>query len=90
MRTSSSATTFNVSSNATNSSTSSTNVMCTGQRQMGNAVPSLIAEILGREIRTQLLDRPIKTPLKLLPTACFSEGTWVKMKSMTNVPSNKP
>ena len=31
------------------------------QRQLGNAVPSLIAEILAREIRTQLLDRPIKS-----------------------------
>jgi DNA (cytosine-5)-methyltransferase 1 len=37
------------------------------QRQLGNAVPSLIAEVLAREIRGQLLDRPIKTPLKLLP-----------------------
>jgi DNA (cytosine-5)-methyltransferase 1 len=37
------------------------------QRQLGNAVPSLIAEILAREIRGQILDRPIKTPLKLLP-----------------------
>jgi DNA (cytosine-5)-methyltransferase 1 len=37
------------------------------QRQLGNAVPSLIAEILAREIRAQLLDCPIKTPLKLLP-----------------------
>jgi DNA (cytosine-5)-methyltransferase 1 len=37
------------------------------QRQLGNAVPSLIAEILAREIRRQLLDCPIKTSLKLLP-----------------------
>lgn len=37
------------------------------QRQLGNAVPSLVAEILAREIRNQLLDRPIKSPLKLLP-----------------------
>ena len=37
------------------------------QRQLGNAVPSLIAEILARAIRAQLLDRPIKTELKLLP-----------------------
>jgi DNA (cytosine-5)-methyltransferase 1 len=37
------------------------------QRQLGNAVPSLIAEILAREIRAQLLDRPIKTSLRLLP-----------------------
>jgi DNA (cytosine-5)-methyltransferase 1 len=28
------------------------------QRQLGNAVPSLLAEVLAREIRRQLLDRP--------------------------------
>lgn len=34
------------------------------QRQLGNAVPSLLAEILAREIRKQLLGRPIrKEPL---------------------------
>lgn len=37
------------------------------QRMVGNAVPSLIAEILAREIRTQLLGSPITSPLKLLP-----------------------
>jgi DNA (cytosine-5)-methyltransferase 1 len=37
------------------------------QRQLGNAVPSLIAEIFAREIRTQLLGCPLKSPLKLLP-----------------------
>ena len=37
------------------------------QRQLGNAVPSLISETLAREIRAQLLDNPIKTKLKLLP-----------------------
>ncbi|MGH7715251.1 MAG: DNA cytosine methyltransferase, partial [Vulcanimicrobiaceae bacterium] len=37
------------------------------QRQLGNAVPSLIAEVLAREIRKQLLDRPINTPLRLRP-----------------------
>ncbi len=38
------------------------------QRQLGNAVPSLLAEVLGREIRTQLLGlgRPRKS-LQLLP-----------------------
>lgn len=36
------------------------------QRQVGNAVPSLLAEVLGREIRTQLLGlRPLKAPLRL-------------------------
>ena len=37
------------------------------QRMLGNAVPSLIAEVFAREIRRQLLDAPIKTPLRLLP-----------------------
>lgn len=38
------------------------------QRQLGNAVPSLLAEVLGREIRTQLLGgRRIKSPPRLLP-----------------------
>lgn len=37
------------------------------QRMLGNAVPSLIAEVLAREIRKQLFDLPIVTPLKLLP-----------------------
>jgi len=34
---------------------------------LGNAVPSLVAEVLAREIRLQLLDSPIRKPLKLLP-----------------------
>lgn len=37
------------------------------QRMLGNAVPSLIAEILAREIRAQLLDSSIDTPLRLMP-----------------------
>ena len=38
------------------------------QRQIGNAVPSLLAEVVGRQIRTQLLDLPpIPEPLSLLP-----------------------
>lgn len=38
------------------------------QRQIGNAVPSLLAEVLGREIRVQLLGLPaLATPLELLP-----------------------
>ena len=37
------------------------------QRMLGNAVPSLIAEVLAREIRRQLLDAPIASPLRLLP-----------------------
>lgn len=38
------------------------------QRQLGNAVPSLLAEVIGREIRQQLLDLPVETPEpKLMP-----------------------
>ena len=37
------------------------------RRMAGNAVPSLMAEVIGRAIREQLLDRPMKGPLKLLP-----------------------
>jgi DNA (cytosine-5)-methyltransferase 1 len=38
------------------------------QRQIGNAVPSLLAEVLGRAIRTQLLGRSsARGTLKLLP-----------------------
>jgi DNA (cytosine-5)-methyltransferase 1 len=37
------------------------------QRMLGNAVPSLIAEVLAREIRRQFFDAPLRAPLKLLP-----------------------
>jgi len=38
------------------------------QKQMGNAVPSLLAEVLGREVRRQLLgEKPIRSAFKLLP-----------------------
>ncbi|TAK48145.1 MAG: DNA (cytosine-5-)-methyltransferase [Xanthobacteraceae bacterium] len=36
------------------------------QRQLGNAVPSLMGEVLAREIRKQLLGKPMTTPLRLL------------------------
>lgn len=40
------------------------------QRQIGNAVPSLLAEVLGRSVQSQLLSlAPPKTKLKLLPPA---------------------
>ncbi|MDA9398929.1 DNA cytosine methyltransferase [Bradyrhizobium sp. CCBAU 45389] len=35
------------------------------QRQLGNAVPSLLAEVLAREISSQLLGRSVKKPLGL-------------------------
>lgn len=38
------------------------------QRQLGNAVPSLIGEILGREIRKQFFSEEINASLKLLPS----------------------
>ena len=38
------------------------------QKLLGNAVPSLLAEVLARAIRAQLLDRPLaKAKLHLLP-----------------------
>lgn len=38
------------------------------QKMLGNAVPSLVAEVLGREIRRQLLDKPVRERVpKLLP-----------------------
>jgi DNA (cytosine-5)-methyltransferase 1 len=38
------------------------------QRMLGNAVPSLVAEVIGREIRDQLLGKPIRhKKLRLLP-----------------------
>lgn len=43
------------------------------QRQVGNAVPSLLAEILAREIKCQLLGHPRnRSPLKLLPSRARS------------------
>ena len=36
------------------------------QRMLGNAVPSLMAEILAREIRKQFFSKPLKTNLTLL------------------------
>jgi DNA (cytosine-5)-methyltransferase 1 len=38
------------------------------QKMLGNAVPSLVAEVIAREIRTQLLNKPVRARrLKLLP-----------------------
>lgn len=40
----------------------------TAHKQIGNAVPSLLAEVIGRKIRTSLLGAPaLRRPLKLLP-----------------------
>ncbi len=48
------------------------NVIVTGgtsniQKQIGNAVPSLLAEVIGREIATQFFNIKYKTELTLLP-----------------------
>ncbi len=40
------------------------------QRQLGNAVPSLMAEVLGRAIRAQLLDDPPETAMPRLMPPC--------------------
>jgi DNA (cytosine-5)-methyltransferase 1 len=37
------------------------------QRMLGNAVPSLIAEVMARAIRRQFFDSALKTPPVLLP-----------------------
>ena len=37
------------------------------QRQLGNAVPSLVAEVLARAIRAQVFGSALNTPLSLLP-----------------------
>ncbi len=37
------------------------------QRMLGNAVPSLVAEVIAREIRRQFFGAPLNSPLKLLP-----------------------
>jgi DNA (cytosine-5)-methyltransferase 1 len=37
------------------------------QKMLGNAVPSLLVEVLAREIRKQLLNSPVRGDLKLLP-----------------------
>ena len=37
------------------------------QRMLGNAVPSLVGEVMAREIRRQFFGAPMRTPLRLLP-----------------------
>ena len=37
------------------------------QRMLGNAVPSLVAEVLAREISAAIFGATMRTPLKLLP-----------------------
>ncbi len=34
---------------------------------LGNAVPSLLAEVMAREIRKQFLNSPVQGPYKLMP-----------------------
>lgn len=55
------------------------------QRQLGNAVVSLVGEVLGREIRRQLLNEPGLTgPLKLMPP---DRGPQPPPESVTRVPA---
>lgn len=55
------------------------------QRQVGNAVPSLVAEVLGRAIRTQLLGMSaLRRPLRLLPP---DRGTPPPPEAVAEVPS---
>ena len=42
--------------------------LLSAQRQIGNAVPSLLGEVIGRAIRAQLLGSPARGPVKLMPT----------------------
>ncbi|MDP3745612.1 MAG: DNA (cytosine-5-)-methyltransferase [Phenylobacterium sp.] len=37
------------------------------QKLLGNAVPSLLAEVMARQIKAQLLERPVTGALKLIP-----------------------
>ncbi len=55
------------------------------QRMLGNAVPSLVAEVIARAIRTQLLGNPIKAKLKLLPPR---RATSPKPERVAKVPTN--
>jgi DNA (cytosine-5)-methyltransferase 1 len=51
-------------------------------RQLGNAVPSLMGEILAREIRVQLLGHRVRPGLKLLPSYAPSPATQPKERRM--------
>lgn len=52
------------------------------QRMLGNAVPSLMTEILGREIRRQFFDDELRSPLKLLPRRLNSLPKPEKLKAV--------
>jgi DNA (cytosine-5)-methyltransferase 1 len=51
-------------------------------RQLGNAVPSLMGEILAREIRRQILGHRVRTGLKLLPDDAPTPAGRAKRKHM--------
>jgi DNA (cytosine-5)-methyltransferase 1 len=55
------------------------------QRQIGNAVSSLLAEILAREISIQLLARPVRAGLKLV--ICKARGQPPKPEKVKAVPA---
>ena len=52
------------------------------QRQLGNAVASLMGEILGREIRSQFFDEPVHSPLKLLRPKSSEQPAPEKVQSV--------
>lgn len=53
------------------------------QKQLGNAVPSLLTEVLGRSIREQFFSSPLNGPLKLIPPF---RGTAPKRERLKAVP----
>ena len=55
------------------------------QRMLGDAVPSLVAEVIGRAIKTQLLDKAVKGKPKLLPQR---RSKTPKSERVTEVPLN--
>lgn len=52
------------------------------QRQLGNAVPSLIGEILGREIKRQFFGIGVDAPLNLLPAVNITPGRRQPVKAV--------
>jgi DNA (cytosine-5)-methyltransferase 1 len=67
------------------------------QRMLGNAVPSLVGEVLARAIRQQLLDAPVNRPLRLMPphrgpvqVPARTESVPVKYKGLIGVHAAHP
>jgi DNA (cytosine-5)-methyltransferase 1 len=58
--------------------------LISAQRQIGNAVPSLLGEVFGQAIRTQLLDGTDKTELSRMPKRA---GSTPKAEKPAKVPA---